>query len=179
MVDAIKKELGIKSPSKVMFEVGKFVSMGAADGVEAYAHEVEDSAELMGKKAVLAMQKSIEGMAELIRGDMDINPTITPVLDLTQVRKTAAGMPGMLATKPIHATTTYAQARNASAGYWDSREIGKDDRSEPMAPSVTNYNQYNNSPKALSTAEIYRQTKNQLSKTKGAQTTDANARRVP
>lgn len=37
------------------------------------------------------------------------------------------------------------------------------------------FNQYNNSPKALSNAEIYRRTKNQLSVAKGALTT-ANAK---
>jgi hypothetical protein len=31
---------------------------------------------------------------------------------------------------------------------------------------TVNYNQYNNSPKSLSAAEIYRQTNNQLSRTK-------------
>jgi pyrroloquinoline quinone (PQQ) biosynthesis protein C len=65
----------------------------------------------------------------------------------------------------------YYKAQSASAGYESNREAAEDDRPDPREGETTIYNQYNTSPKALSPAEIYRQTKNQLSVRKGAVTT--------
>jgi hypothetical protein len=64
----------------------------------------------------------------------------------------------------LQSSTTSAQ--QASSGFQANRDPA--DQTDPanQAPGTVQFNQYNNSPKALSSAEIYRQTKNVLSKAK-------------
>jgi hypothetical protein len=112
--------------------------------------------------AVDSLSKSLTGFSDLITADVDIRPRITPVLDLSSVKKDAGQIGGMLSTQPISVDSAYAKAVSAKAGYMSNRSSDAISGDSPQAPPVT-YNQYNNSPKALSTADIYRQTKNQLS----------------
>jgi hypothetical protein len=64
---------------------------------------------------------------------------------------------------------TYFAASDVSASIQpDPRPRGDDDNPDPRPFGSVNYTQNNYSPKALTNAEIYRQTKNQLSTAKGA-----------
>lgn len=84
------------------------------------------------------------------------NPKITPVVDLSNVHKSASTIPKIFTgvggsfalAADVSATVGGTKSKTASLG---------------AATSSTTFNQYNNSPKALSAVEIYRQTSNQLS----------------
>jgi tape measure domain-containing protein len=165
MVKALKKKLGIKSPSTVFAEIGGYSAEGLTKGFDRSAPMIEKSASAMGQMAVDSLSKSLTGFSDLITADVDIRPRITPVLDLSSVKKDAGQIGGMLSTQPISVDSAYAKAVSAKAGYMSNRSSDAISGDSPQAPPVT-YNQYNNSPKALSTADIYRQTKNQLSTTK-------------
>jgi hypothetical protein len=171
MVAAIKKALGIKSPSTVFAEVGKNANEGMAKGLEAYSHLVEDSADQVGKDAILALQKSISGMADLVGGELDLAPTVTPVLDLSQVQKDAAMMSSLIQPPAVQVGSAYQMAKAASTGYSANQQAATQTTAALPVQDQVIFNQYNSSPKALSDAEIYRQTKNQLSVAKGALTT--------
>jgi hypothetical protein len=168
MVDAIKRELGIASPSKVFAEIGKFSTEGLAKGLEAYSSVVEKSAENVGQSAIKALSKTISGMSELIQADVNLNPTITPVLDLTGVKKEAKTISNMLRSAPVAVGTSYSSAMSASAGYAANKASGAMDANVEIVDESVHFTQNNLSPKALSEIEIYRQTKNQLSRAKGA-----------
>ena len=72
-------------------------------------------------------------------------------------------MRGILSTKPIQATGDYAQAVSLSGDISAARRvISERDAGNSNTGGVT-FIQNNTSPKALSEADIYRQTKNQLS----------------
>lgn len=165
---AARETLGIHSPSREFAEIGQFATLGLANGMRAYSGQVTSASDSIGKDAISAMSKSISGMRDILGGNIDLNPVITPVLDLTSVKKDAMLMGTMLATKPLTVDNAYSSAKSASYGYQsnlDAREA-IEPASQPAA--VITYNQTNNSPKALSDATIYRQTKNQLSTLKGA-----------
>jgi hypothetical protein len=106
-------------------------------------------------------------MSTLVSSDVDMTPVIRPVLDLTDVKKNAGEIGSILSTNPISVDSTYSSARAAAAGH-QSNQAALADQIAANHSETTTYNQYNNSPKALSSAEIYRQTKNQLSVAKGA-----------
>jgi hypothetical protein len=96
--------------------------------------------------------------------DIDTNPVITPVLDLDQFQKDATGIDRMLAPAGIAPSTAATAARAIS----NMGAVFESMMAAMGPPSTTvEYNQYNNSPKALSNAEIYRQTRNQLAVLKG------------
>ncbi len=171
-LNAAKNFLGIDSPSKEFFALGKFSDEGLALGLDRYAHLAMHSAEGVGENALGGLSKSLAKIPDLLSTDMDLQPTITPVLDLTEVKKESARISGMMATDAIKVGAGYYNAQAASQGYESNRQTSTpdapDDR-DPRMPPIQ-FNQYNNSPKALSEAEIYRQTKNQLSKAKGVVT---------
>jgi hypothetical protein len=97
---------------------------------------------------------------------VDLNPTITPVIDLSQAQRgfddlaamTQAGLSPTVATTAAATISDLSQAA-ASAAAGSTIVAG--------GTNVT-FHQTNTSPVALSSAEIYRQTKNQLSQVKGA-----------
>jgi tape measure domain-containing protein len=170
MVARMKKALRIKSPSEVFAELGAFTAQGMAQGLEANATAVGRSAEVIGNTAIDSMKKTIAGLGSAVNGDMDMNPVISPVLDLSNVQKGASQIGSMLASKPLTVDTT--KARDASAAYAaNQRASTAAATAEPPAPLT--FIQNNMSPKALSRAEIYRQTNNQISRAKGALTSNA------
>jgi tape measure domain-containing protein len=166
MVKTIKDKLGIRSPSREFMKVGKFSAEGLIKGLGNMSDSVEKVAEGTGRTAVDTLRKSLSGFSDLIAHDMDLNPTITPVLDLSSVRKDVGRLGGMLTTKPITVDSSYAKARYVADGYASNRNDAQNVSSGDT--NSVSYTQNNYSPKALSSAEIYRQTKNQLSTVKGA-----------
>jgi len=49
MAKAIKKELGIKSPSRVFHEIGQWVTAGLVNGVDSGERDVRDAAQRMSQ----------------------------------------------------------------------------------------------------------------------------------
>ena len=65
-------------------------------------------------------------------------------------------------------TTTARSAEDTASIYDSKKSSGPDDSS---SQGDITFNQYNSSPKAISDADIYRQTKNQISVAKGVLST--------
>lgn len=176
MVASIKKKLKIKSPSRVFMELGGFVGKGLARGVDDTAKIVGKSAEDVGQTAVDSVRKSISGFSDLIKSDMATRPTITPVLDLSNFRKDAASMNGLLPAQGLSLDAAYAKAKYVRDAY-ASQQAAAAQADLDSTSGTVNYTQNNYSPKALSEATLYRQTRNQLSTVKGALSTSANTGR--
>jgi hypothetical protein len=77
--------LGINSPSKVFEEIGKYSIEGFADGLNKFSGVVGGEAKNVGKTAISALSGAVSNISDLISGDMNLNPTIRPVLDLSNV----------------------------------------------------------------------------------------------
>jgi len=93
---------------------------------------------------------------------IDTNPTITPILDLTQVRKQAGELTDLTANPKITAGVSSAQASNIALATPDDKTLAA------LGGTAVHFEQNINSPKALSEIEIYRHTRNQLSQFKTA-----------
>jgi len=89
--DKFKSLLGINSPSKVFAEYGKFIDQGLINGMQKLSNKVGTASESVGGAAMLAMNKSLAGVGTLLN-DTDINPTITPLVDLTDVTNKAKAL---------------------------------------------------------------------------------------
>lgn len=168
MVKAIKKALGIKSPSRVFAEVGEYSMDGLARGLSDSRPAVA-AAEGAGKDAILAMRKTLSGLSTLALDSIDGTPTIRPVLDLSNVQRDASQLDTMLSGRPISVDAAYISAKGAQAGYDENADAFKSLQVAAASPAPTyQFTQNNTSPKALSDAEIYRQTKSLVSRAKGA-----------
>ena len=99
-LNSIKSFLGINSPSKEFAEIGRYSDEGLIAGLKAYSGKVAATAGNVGGSALDSMKKSISGMANLFGSDLDGQPTIRPVLDLSAVAAGANSINGMLDMTP-------------------------------------------------------------------------------
>ena len=155
--------LGIKSPSRKFMEIGRWSDEGLAKGLSDNTDVVTKASEAVGMEAIFAMKKSIAGLSDALDANIDMNPTIRPILDLTELQTAARRIDPMLQGR-ISATTSNRSANAAELGYLENRtaELNQQEAQIEHAREIK-FEQHNHSPKALSRTEIYRQTKNQLS----------------
>lgn len=166
MVNAIKKKLGIKSPSRVFMKVGDWSVKGLAKGLKDSSSITEKAAEQVGHGTIEAMRKTLSGLPDAM-SEVDVDPTIRPVLDLTQVQADAVKMGALFGDKDIQVGSAFKSAKIAAAEH-AANKGAQDEFALAGAGDSFSFTQINNSPKALSEATIYRQTKNQISTAKGA-----------
>jgi tape measure domain-containing protein len=169
MVASLKKKLGIKSPSRVFASLGGFSTAGFAKGLKNSSHVVEKASANVGDKAINALKESMKRAKDLAMDEVNVNPSIRPVLDLSAVKQASGQLNGMLTPGALSVQASNARATSLAADELSKRELVElRDRVRAENEAKVTFIQNNNSPKTLSAAEIYRQTKNQLSVAKGA-----------
>jgi len=162
-----KDVLGISSPSTVFAEIGGFVTMGFAQGITESSSTVRGAAETLGNNAVTSLQRSVRGISDALSTNIDMDPTITPVLDISQVQSEAKKLGSLTNVTPITAAVSYGQASAISS----ETEALQSEASAaaaviPQPSTEIKFEQNNYSPESLSAAEVYRQTSNQLGQAK-------------
>lgn len=164
--NGIKGLFGIDSPSKEMYWLGQMLVYGLTNAIDDTGKKARDSANAMATGVMNEMSKTL-GKSKYDFSDIIENaPKITPVLDLSGVSKEASKINSMLATKPIVPSTSYLAASGIAV---DRQQATQEAASQPVAPVVQQpitFEQKNYSPEALSTTEIYRQTRNLLGQAK-------------
>jgi tape measure domain-containing protein len=165
MVAALKKELKIKSPSEVFAEVGGFAIMGMVEGLFEASPLLSGAVRDAMEEALKEMKKSAKKLSSAISNEMNFDPVITPVLDLTKVRMQNRELTDLVSENvtPITAAASYNQAASISA---NTAPVVEDLNDVGFGRASVRFEQNNYSPVALSEIEIYRQTKNQLSQFK-------------
>ena len=93
---AAEKALGIESPSKVFYKIGAFTVTGFVNALTDHAGESAKASSEMANSAIGGFKKAISKVQNLIENGMDTNPTIRPVLDLSDIRKGANSINGLL-----------------------------------------------------------------------------------
>lgn len=159
-----KKRAEINSPSKVFMRIGGYMIEGMANGLSD-TRKVEAAGENAALASISSLTEALKRIEDYTNGLIDINPVITPVLDLSGVAKDAKTLTTLFDQVPsISADVSYSTARDIAYTTDTSGD------NEDSGPSVINYEikfeQINNSPKALSTSDIYRNTKSQLATAK-------------
>lgn len=156
---AAEAELDINSPSKVGYRIGGFFGMGFVNSLIDYADKSYDAGASVAKSAKEGLRNAVSKIGDFIENGIDSQPTIRPLLDLSDVTEGAGRLSALLSRN---------QAMKISAGM--EREGGsvvQNGGTTPTSGNNYNFTQNNYSPKALSRIDIYRQTKNQFSALKG------------
>jgi hypothetical protein len=109
-IEGAKKLLGINSPSKVFAEIGKYSVMGMVNGLSKFSGLVGDAAENVGNKAVDSMSDTISRIYDGFNGNVDMTPTIRPVLDLSDIMA-GSGRIGSLLNRSQGITVSTANSR--------------------------------------------------------------------
>lgn len=168
-LNAAKSWLGINSPAKKFIPVGESMGEGTIVGMMNTLDDVASAAETVSAAALTAVQDSLSNMNDVVAANMDLQPKITPVLDLSQAKDGFGKLSAMSKSQLIAASASTSTASSISA----DNAATANALSVAGTASNTVYNQYNTSPVALDATTIYRQTKNQLSITR-RQVTGAN-----
>lgn len=152
--DAILSFFGIASPSKLMAEAGMYLDQGLAVGMREYSDVASSAAEGVGEETFDALSESLSKIGDLTDYDFDLDPTITPVVDMSNVEYNSGRISSLLGGK-VGISTDGLQS---TAGYTSQNMLPVDTSAHVSGGIVNNYtfNQTNNSPKALSRIELYR-----------------------
>lgn len=153
--EAAEEELDEHSPSRVGYHIGDFFGLGFVNAIGTYAVKAYNASADMAKSAKTGLGNAIAKVKDMIDNGVDTQPTIRPILDLSDVEEKS---------HRLNTLFSRSQALTVSTGIAASR--GQNLQNEDTSPNTGNsynFTQNNYSPKALSRTEIYRQTKNQFS----------------
>lgn len=90
-----KAEAAESSPSKKTIEIGWFMSKGLAIGITKGVKEVESASKDVVAEGINAITSAMDKASSLFDANVDYTPTITPVVDLSNVAYSAAGINSM------------------------------------------------------------------------------------
>lgn len=92
----MKNLLEIKSPSRVMMRIGEYVSLGLAEGIANRANSAEQASGSLASKVlynVSSLKDYMKSIMDVISDEnFDASPTITPVVDASNVDREIANM---------------------------------------------------------------------------------------
>lgn len=103
-----------QSPSKEFMVLGNYAGEGYAIGMGQMSGVVETASTSMAEDAIEAMQNTVQYIKDIIDGSLDYDPTIRPVLDLTDVRAGMAQATSMFGISP-RASLNYAPVKSDMA----------------------------------------------------------------
>jgi tape measure domain-containing protein len=95
-ITTAKNALKINSPSKVFIEIGKYTSMGLAVGMEKYGYQAAAVAGDVANAVIDNVRNPLSNVAKLMDGDLNIDPVITPVMDLSNIHAGTRALNGMM-----------------------------------------------------------------------------------
>lgn len=79
------KGANINSPSKAAKKLGVYTSEGLYVGIMSYSDRLYHAGESVANNAKDGLSKAVAKISSMINSDMDVNPTIRPVLDISDV----------------------------------------------------------------------------------------------
>ena len=108
-LEAAKEALREKSPSKAFYEVGDYAGQGFVNALDDSNNTAYDSGYMMADYARKGLSKAIAKIQSLMNIDGDIQPTISPVVDLSNVERGTAAIRGMFGRPlSISASTSFS-----------------------------------------------------------------------
>ena len=105
------------SPSKEFEKIGRWNDEGLAQGLLKYSRYAENAASNVGENTMDSLRDSLSNIAEAIDSDIDFSPTITPVLDLSEIQNGAKSINGIIDTNAQLSFGASANLRAISYGF--------------------------------------------------------------
>ena len=124
-MNAANTKLDVGSPSKEFIKIGGYVAEGFAIGISDLSYKSTDAAEGMATSAMNTTRTAMSKVLDAINTDMDAQPTIRPVVDLSDVQTGVNAINGLFNTTK----SVGVQANLNAIGYSMNamRQNGKND----------------------------------------------------
>ena len=159
----VKKGAQVHSPSKFTRQVGRFIDEGLILGMKDNLSGITSTANMIGSKSVNEIKNAMSALNNITIDSLDINPVVTPVMDLSGFKEQAKLANSLLDTKmdlvprPVALSSISTLPNNPQNG----NALYGDLMPQQVVRNYT-FNQTNNSPKALDRYTIYRDTRTQF-----------------
>lgn len=95
-VDSLKQAAKERSPSKLTYKIGFFFDKGLANAISDYSYLAEDASDKLGSQAVATLGETLSDIGSMLDTGIDVEPTIRPVLDLSNVQSGIGQIDGMI-----------------------------------------------------------------------------------
>lgn len=143
---AAERRLMIASPSKVFENIGMYVDLGLANGLTKYSDKVYGAISGTTDGTIDAANSMLSAISQIMTEDIDAQPVIRPVLDMTDIESGAAMMGGMFGN-PVPVTGVFSGSlfrRNASTmGYENGRLSGPTNNRDVVSAIVNLTDRFN------------------------------------
>jgi len=96
----VKKGAKVNSPSKLTIPVGESMGEGLIVGMDKTYKPVAKAGEALGQMAGKSLTSAVSSISDAVGSGIDVDPTIRPILDLSDIEKGAGLMSNMLNTEP-------------------------------------------------------------------------------
>lgn len=110
---AARSKLHIYSPSRVFRKIGAWVPKGFAQGIERFSYLGVGAVEGMSNDAIDSASKVLSNINSVLTDDVNTQPTIRPVVDLSNVESSSDAISNMLAIDPT--VSAFSNVRSISA----------------------------------------------------------------
>ena len=106
MVEAVNRAFDSHSPSRVAQKIGGYFTEGLAIGTTDKVNEATNAAEKVAGSMLSSASGTLATLSSLLADDIDVNPVISPVVDLTNARQSAAMIGGLFGNQSIGVTSS-------------------------------------------------------------------------
>ncbi len=119
-----------------------------------------NSAVSLAENVIFKLKESLSKVPSSLEGLDQFNPVITPVVDLTKVHEASKNISTLMAASALKAAVSFTTASQISSATAPERVT--EEPTSTVTPTGVMFEQNIYAPKALSTNDIYRNTKSQI-----------------
>ena len=156
VIRVTKAKFDQASPSKVFAEIGRYNDEGLANGMLQYSKVVTDASSSVSESAIDTAKDAFVSLSDILMGDVDADPVLRPVVDLTNVAEGASTINSMLASRSQISvgmdTMQNVQSASRSGSYGSISSTGNRSSSQSYSNDV---NFTNNTFAIRSEEDIY------------------------
>ena len=91
----------VRSPSRVFYEIGSYLGMGLVNALNDYQRISYKAGYGVADSASSGLSKAISKVGDLLESDIDMNPKISPVLDLSNIENGVGNLSNLLNTTGV------------------------------------------------------------------------------
>ena len=157
-VSAVRNAWKVHSPSRVGLELGMYFDYGLAEGLNSYRKVVSQNAESVSSGAAESARMMLANLSTGILDNIDPNPTIRPVLDLSNVEQGVGVINGMFSANRSLSTSMFngaASYRNVKALAFDGSRIAGGSGNKDVVAELQQLTQrFNNLTEAVTNMQL-------------------------
>lgn len=94
-VSNLQAAIDAHSPSRETESLGEFAGAGFVNGMLSYLQKAGNAGEGLGQEAINNLKSAIQNVPYLLANDLDLNPVIRPIIDLTGAQESTAMLNSM------------------------------------------------------------------------------------